>query len=61
MITKASVKERLKPIFEEAMENRTGVSSLLSPVEGEVFTMEVLEDFKDEIGYTAMCEKPQQW
>ncbi|HCF3018605.1 TPA: hypothetical protein NIB55_005875 [Pseudomonas aeruginosa] len=60
MITKASVKERLKPIFEAAIENRSGVSFLLSPVEAEVFTREDLENFKDEIGYTAMCEKPQQ-
>lgn len=50
-VTKKEVKERLRPVYEAAMRDRTGVSILFTSEEAEVFTMDDLHRFEEEIGY----------
>lgn len=53
-VTKQSVIDRIKPLFEQAVKNRTGVSYLLSEAEHRVFTDADLAQIKVETGYSAM-------
>jgi hypothetical protein len=53
---KQDVIERLRPHFEAAVRNRTGVSFLLSEVEQQVFDDHDLEMLMVETGYRAMCD-----
>lgn len=49
--TKQDVINRLRPLFEAAVQNRTGVSYLLSEAESLVFSNEDLEVLRAETGY----------
>ncbi|MNJ60430.1 hypothetical protein D3C77_561620 [compost metagenome] len=58
MATREGVINRLRPIYEAAIRDRSGVSIFLTGEELEVFTMDDLERFQDEIGYNDMQSLP---
>ncbi len=51
--TTQEVANRLRPIFEKAVRDRTGVSYLLSAEETSVFSGAELEALRREVGYPA--------
>lgn len=53
--TAHDVIERLRPIFERAVKERSGVSYLMTHAEQQLITDSDMQKLKDETGYTAMC------
>jgi hypothetical protein len=53
-VNKQTVIDRLRPVFEKAVDERTGVSFFLTEAEQLVFGESDLRRLKDETGYTAM-------
>lgn len=51
--TAQDVANRLRPLFEKAVLNHTGVSYILSNEEASVFSVNDLEKLKKETGYPA--------
>lgn len=54
-MTKERVAERLRPIFEKAVRDRSGVSYLITTEEIEVFGKEDLAILEAQTGYAEMC------
>lgn len=54
-ITKEKVADRLRPIFERAVRERTGVSYLISTAELKVFDDSDLLALENETEYAQMC------
>ncbi|NHZ99087.1 hypothetical protein [Massilia sp. CCM 8734] len=56
-LTKQDVINRLRPIFQRAVQDRSGVSYLFSDEESKVFSEADLEALKTETGYPAPAVK----
>ena len=61
IITKQSVIDRIKLLFEQAVSERSGVSFLLSNLEQSVISQADIEQIKEETGYNAMLgQRPEK-
>jgi hypothetical protein len=55
MATKADTIERLRNLYEKAVQERTGVSFLLSTEEAELIDPDTILQIEVETGYRRMC------
>lgn len=55
MATKADTIERLRKLYEKAVQERTGVSFFLTPDEAEFIDPDTLHQLEVETGYRRMC------
>lgn len=54
-MTKELVSERLRPLFERAVREKSGVSYLMTPEEMSVFSKKDLAILEVQTGYAKMC------
>jgi hypothetical protein len=61
IIIKQTVIDRIKPLFDKAVSERSGVSFLLSKPEQAVISQADIEQIKEETGYNAMLgQRPER-